>query len=106
MADGPITDEPDRLPAIAPALRLAAHRYGTPLYLTDVATLDRTATALREAFPDPWIRSYSIKANDVVGVVRLVCERGFGANVVSRGEWQIATRAAVANDRITLEGVG
>src|SRR6185369_8320834 len=32
--------------------------------------------------------------------------RGFGANVVSRGEWAIARRAGVADGRITLEGVG
>ena len=32
--------------------------------------------------------------------------RGFGANVVSRGEWAIARRAGVPNERITLEGVG
>ena len=31
---------------------------------------------------------------------------GFGANVVSRGEWAIARRAGVPNDRITLEGIG
>ena len=35
-----------------------------------------------------------------------VAARGFGANVVSRGEWAIARRAGVPNDRITLEGVG
>ena len=32
--------------------------------------------------------------------------RGFGANVVSRGEWAIARQAGVPNDRITLEGIG
>lgn len=36
----------------------------------------------------------------------LVCQRGFGANVVSRGEWEITRRAGVGNDRITLEGIG
>ena len=35
-----------------------------------------------------------------------VAARGFGANVVSRGEWAIARRAGVPNERITLEGVG
>ncbi|MCU0506724.1 MAG: hypothetical protein MUE82_13355, partial [Chloroflexi bacterium] len=32
--------------------------------------------------------------------------RGFGANVVSRGEWAIAGRAGVANAAVTVEGVG
>jgi diaminopimelate decarboxylase len=31
---------------------------------------------------------------------------GLGANVVSRGEWAIARRAGVPNQRITLEGIG
>ena len=37
-------------------------------------------------------------------VIAQVAARGFGANVVSRGEWALATRAGVPNDRITLEG--
>jgi diaminopimelate decarboxylase len=98
--------EADRLPAIAPALRLVAGRFGTPAYVTDVAALDAAAAAVRAAFPDPWLRHYSVKANDVAAVVRLVSERGFGANVVSRGEWQVARRAGLPNGRVTLEGVG
>jgi diaminopimelate decarboxylase len=38
--------------------------------------------------------------------VQLVGERGFGANVVSGGEWAVATRAGIPNERITFEGVG
>ena len=95
-----------RAPAIAGALRAAAARYGTPAYVTDLATLDRAAAAVRDAFPDPWIRQYSLKANDVPEIVAEVTSRGFGANVVSRGEWAIARRAGVPNGRITLEGVG
>jgi diaminopimelate decarboxylase len=94
------------LPAIADALRRAAAAHGTPAYVTDLATLDRDATAVRAAFPDPWRRQYSVKANDVPAIVAEVTGRGFGANVVSRGEWAIASSAGVPNDRITLEGVG
>ena len=97
---------PAPAPPLADALRTAARRVGTPVHVTDVATLDRAATAVREAFPDPWIRQYSIKANDVVAVVAEVTDRGFGANCVSRGEWAVARRAGVPNARITLEGVG
>ncbi len=39
-------------------------------------------------------------------MIAAVAARGFGANVVSRGEWAQARRAGVPNDRITLEGVG
>ncbi|MEA2578094.1 MAG: diaminopimelate decarboxylase, partial [Chloroflexota bacterium] len=58
------------------------------------------------AFPDPIVRQYSVKANDVPAVIAQVAARGFGANVVSRGEWALARRAGVPNERITLEGVG
>jgi diaminopimelate decarboxylase len=93
-------------PRIAAALREAAVRFGTPVHVTDIATLDRAAADVREAFPDPWIRQYSVKANDVVAVVAEVTRRGFGANCVSRGEWAVARRAGVPNARVTLEGVG
>lgn len=105
----------DRLPDIAGALREAAGRIGTPLYLTDRATIDAAVDELRAAFPDPWIRQYSVKANDVVPVVALVTgatgrqgqrQTRLGANVVSRGEWAVARAAGVPNARVTVEGVG
>jgi diaminopimelate decarboxylase len=100
--------ELDRLPEIAALLREAAARHGTPLYLTDESTLDRAAAEIRAAFPDPWIRQYSVKANDVSAVIALATAppRGLGANVVSRGEWAAARRAGVPNERISLEGIG
>jgi diaminopimelate decarboxylase len=97
---------PDPEPGLAAKLRDAARRFGTPLHVTDVATLDRAAADVRASFPDPWIRQYSVKANDVVAVVAEVTSRGFGANCVSRGEWAVARRAGVPNARVTLEGVG
>ena len=92
--------------AVAAALRAAAGRFGTPAYVTDLAELDAAAAAVRAAFPDPWLRQYSIKANDVPAIVAEVAARGFGANVVSRGEWAAARRAGLSNTRITLEGIG
>jgi diaminopimelate decarboxylase len=96
----------DRLPAIAGSLVAAARRFGTPLYLTDLEMLGATADELRQAFPDPWLRQYSLKANDVPTVVGWLGRHGLGANVVSRGEWSLARRAGLPNERITLEGIG
>jgi diaminopimelate decarboxylase len=90
----------------ARALREAAGRFGTPVFVTDLATLGQACRAVAAAFPDPIVRQYSVKANDVGAIVAAVAEHGFGANVVSRGEWSIATRAGVPNARITLEGIG
>jgi diaminopimelate decarboxylase len=96
----------DPLRRLAPALIGAARRFGTPVQVTDARELEAAATALRAAFPDPWLRAFSVKANDVAGVVARIAALGFDANVVSRGEWSIARRAGLPNDRITLEGVG
>ncbi|HSO28312.1 MAG TPA: hypothetical protein VLS28_00275 [Candidatus Sulfomarinibacteraceae bacterium] len=96
----------ERLPEIADALRLAAHRFGTPVAVTDVRALVAAAAAVRDAFPDPWLRAYSLKANDVAAIVTRIADLGFGANVVSRGEWAVATRAGFPNASVTIEGVG
>jgi diaminopimelate decarboxylase len=97
---------PDPLPRLAPALIGAARRFGTPVQVTDAVELEAAAAAVRAAFPDPWLRAFSVKANDVAGIVARVAALGFDANVVSRGEWAIARRAGLPNARITLEGVG
>ena len=88
------------------ALRQAARRFGTPVAITDLGALDAAIAELTAAFPDPWLRQFSVKANDVAPIVRLIAERGFGANVVSRGEWRVASQAGVPNAAITLEGIG
>jgi diaminopimelate decarboxylase len=87
-------------------LRAAARRFGTPAYVTSVAALDAAAAALRDAFPDPWLRAYSVKANDVPAIIARLGAAGLAANVVSSGEWAAARAAGIANDRITLEGIG
>lgn len=88
------------------ALRAAAGRFGTPLFITDLAALGEACDAVTAAFSDPIVRQYSVKANDVAAIVAAVAGHGFGANVVSRGEWAVATRAGIPNERITLEGIG
>jgi len=102
----PSETEVDALPRLAPALRAAARRFGTPVQVTDLEGLAAAAAGVRSAFPDPWARAFSVKANDVAGIVARVAELGFDANVVSRGEWEIARKAGLPNSRITLEGVG
>jgi diaminopimelate decarboxylase len=97
----------DRLPAVADGLREAARRFGTPGYVTDLASIAAAGEELRASFPDPWLRHYSVKANDVAAIVRAAAAAaGAGATVVSRGEWAIARRAGLADAEIALEGVG
>jgi len=97
----------DRLPAVADGLREAARRFGTPAYVTDLAAIETAGAELRGSFPDPWLRHYSVKANDVVAVVSAAAAAaGAGATVVSRGEWAIARQAGLVDADIALEGVG
>ncbi len=106
-AAGPAGEDPE-VPLAAPPerLRAAASRFGTPVGVTAAASLAAAAAELRAAFPDPWLRAYSLKANDVPAVVARLAALGLDANVVSRGEWAAARRAGLANGRITLEGIG
>jgi len=99
--------EPDRLALIAGPLREAAACHGTPVYVTDETAIAAAADELRAAFPDPWIRQYSVKANDVPAVIGTATAdgRGIGANVVSRGEWALA-RAAGETGRGCRRGGG
>jgi diaminopimelate decarboxylase len=101
-----VTAEPDRLPAIGERLRTAAIRYGTPAFVTDAAALEAAAAELAAAFPDPIVRQFSLKANDVPAIVGRLFALGLGANVVSGGEWAIARNGGVPNERISFEGIG
>ncbi|HSL76760.1 MAG TPA: hypothetical protein VK867_07440, partial [Candidatus Limnocylindrales bacterium] len=91
---------------LARRLRSAAARYGTPVFVTDLETLDTACRDVTAAFADPVVRQYSVNANDVPAVIAAVARHGFGANVVSRGAWALAARAGLPNERITLEGIG
>jgi len=88
------------------ALRRAARRFGTPLHVTSVPALESAAAELASAFPDPWLRAFSLKANDVPALVARLAAAGLDANVVSSGEWAAARAAGLPNARVTLEGVG
>lgn len=91
---------------LADAARAAAGQFGTPLYLYDLAGLRADAGAVAAAFPDPWIRLYSMKANPLAALVREVAATGFGVSAVSRGELALAAQAGVPPSSTALEGIG
>lgn len=88
------------------SLITAAAQFGTPVYVLDVASIAAAATMIEDAFPRPWIWQYSLKANDLPAVAGYLHSRGWGANVVSLGEWRHAMAAGVAQGSVTLEGIG
>lgn len=88
------------------ACRAAARRFGTPLYMYDLPRLTADAAAIRRAFPDPWIRLYSLKANGLPGLLQSLPSLGFGASAVSGGELELARRAGFPAAQTVLEGIG
>jgi diaminopimelate decarboxylase len=88
------------------AARDAATRFGTPCYMYDLRRLDTDAARLRTAFPDPWLRLYSLKANGLPSLIDRLPPAGFGATVVSAGELALARRAGFPAATIALEGIG
>jgi len=71
-----------------------------------VAKLRAAAAVVVEAFPEPWIRLYALKANGLPALVRRISRAGFWVSAVSGGELALARRAGLAPDRIVLEGIG
>jgi diaminopimelate decarboxylase len=93
-------------PRLATAAEIVARTTPTPFYLTSEREIAAAVAHLEAAFPDPWVRSYSLKADPLPAIVSLLNGRGWGANCVSLGEINAARSAGVPNSQITLEGIG
>lgn len=93
-------------PHLTSAIPIAVRRVGTPCYVYDLPRLDADAALVAEAFPDPWLRLYSLKANGLPALISRIASAGFGATVVSSGELDLARRAGFPTSRIALEGIG
>jgi diaminopimelate decarboxylase len=91
---------------LADAARAAAGQFGTPLYLYDLARLRADVAGIAAAFPDPWVRLYSMKANPLPALVAEVAAGGFGVSAVSRGELALSMEAGVEPSQTALEGIG
>ena len=67
--------------------------YGTPLYVTSRAALERNIEAYREAFKGFSGKArllYAVKANNNLSILRIISSNGFGADVFSGGELYLA----------------
>lgn len=84
-----------------------AERFGTPLYLYAARTItdhyDRFAEAFAPLAPTLY---YAVKACGNLSILRLLAERGAGADAVSAGEVERAWLAGVPMDRVVMAGVG
>jgi diaminopimelate decarboxylase len=93
-------------PQLVDALARAARRYGTPAYVYDLGRLEADAARVRAAFPEDWLRLYSLKANGLPGLTMGLAGAGFGVTAVSAGELALASRAGFAPGMTALEGIG
>ncbi len=76
-------------------------RFGSPLYVYDLAVVRARARALAAAITyQPFQPLYAIKANPCPAVVRAIVAEGYGIDAVSPGEVALALRCGVAPERI------
>jgi len=81
--------------------------FGTPLYVYSSATIrDRYERLEKTLSPVPHRIHYTLKANSNRAILRLLRELGAGADVVSGGELQKASRAGFSGADIIFGGVG
>src|SRR5215208_1167370 len=86
-----------------------ARRFGTPLFVVSEARLRGNARRWRAAVAEAWAHGPtlvlpSLKANTVLALRRILDEEGLGCDVFGLGELELALRAGVPPDRISLNG--
>ena len=83
----------------APADLIA--RFGSPLYVYDLAMVRARARALREAVTyRPFQPLFAIKANPCPAVARAIIAEGFGVDAVSPGEVALALRLGLPPQQV------
>ena len=96
-----------RLHADDVPLEHLAQEVGTPFYCTSLSAVERTYSAIVEAFDDLDVMvCYALKANSNLAVLRALAKLGAGADVVSEGELRQALAAGIPAERIVFAGVG
>jgi hypothetical protein len=86
-----------------------ARRFRTPLFVISEARLRGNARRWRAAVAAAWPHGPalvlpSLKANTVLALRRILDEEGLGCDVFGLGELELALRAGVPPDRISLNG--
>ena len=79
----------------------------TPFYYYDVALLNETLNLVeQESSKYGFMVHYAVKANANPKILKLIAERGFGADCVSGNEVQAAIDAGFPASKIVFAGVG
>ena len=84
-----------------------AVRYGTPLYVYDLAAVRQRLKLFHDAFAGvDHLVAYSVKANGNLELLRALAGMGCGADITSGGELFLARRAGFPGGTIVFAGVG
>ncbi|MBS4209703.1 diaminopimelate decarboxylase [Bacillus sp. FJAT-50079] len=84
-----------------------AEKYGTPLYVYDLALIRKRARAFKETFEKMGIKAqvaYASKAFSTVAILQVMKEEGLSLDVVSGGELYTAIKAEYPVDKIHFHG--
>ncbi|MGQ2941756.1 MAG: diaminopimelate decarboxylase [Blastomonas fulva] len=85
-----------------------ADEVSTPVYVYSRATLERHADVFRDGLagvPRKHL-AFAVKSNPNLAVLKVLAQRGYGADVVSGGELDRALAAGIAPADIVFSGVG
>jgi len=97
----------DKLRCEGVDLETIAQEYGTPSYIYSESILKRNAEVLKQNFVDRGFKvSYAMKANSNPVFLKYFRTFGFGVDIVSGGELQMALHAGFTGAEINFAGVG
>lgn len=83
-----------------------ADTYGTPLFVYNAEVIEQQLARLRDALPERFAISYSVKANPSPVIMKLFLAQGCGLEIASVGEYQRAIAAGCPPDKILFAGPG
>lgn len=89
------------------ALSALAREFGTPAYVYSKASIINNIELLLGAFESLNVQiCFSVKSNSNLSILRLMAQKGIGADIVSGGELFRALKAGIVPKKIVYSGVG
>jgi diaminopimelate decarboxylase len=84
-----------------------AKNFGTPLYVTSTASIMDQLSIFEDSFKElDHMTCYAVKANYNLSVIKLLADKGIGADAGSQGEIFRALKAGIPSNKILFSGVG
>jgi diaminopimelate decarboxylase len=87
-------------------LSQAATKFGTPLYLYDLALIESRFALLNDSLPHNFRLHYALKANSNLTLSRLLAQRGAAAEASSLGEFIAALKSGYRAEETVFTGPG